>query len=70
LCNLSGCSRILINEGTLTASSVITAIAVAVAALLNALVVGLAGMSYHRRVDKPASPANGKSQPAHHHPNP
>ena len=56
MCNLNGCPRILINEGTLTAGGIITAIAVAVAAILGALVGGLAGMSYYRRVDKPASP--------------
>ena len=50
--NLNTFPRIPINEGDLTTAGVITAIAVAVVALIGAILGGLAGMRYHRRVDK------------------
>jgi hypothetical protein len=52
LANLNTFPRIPINEGDLTTAGVITAIAVALVALVGAILGGLAGMSFHRRVDK------------------
>lgn len=52
LANLNGFPRIPVNEGDLTTAGVITAVAVALLALIGAILGGLAGMSYHRRVDK------------------
>ena len=52
LANLNTFPRIPINEGDLTTVGVITAIAVALVALIGAILGGLAGMRYHRRVDK------------------
>ena len=52
LANLNTFPRIPINEGDLTTAGVITAIAVALVALIGAVLGGLAGMRYHRRVDK------------------
>jgi len=50
--NLNSFPRIPINEGDLTAGSVITVIVAALVALAGAILGGLAGMRYHRRVDK------------------
>lgn len=44
--------RIPVDEGALTAGSVITVLIVAVIALAGAILGGAAGMRYHRRVDK------------------
>ncbi|HET9301754.1 MAG TPA: hypothetical protein VFO20_03170 [Propionibacteriaceae bacterium] len=44
--------RIPVNEGTLTTEGVIVAIGVVAASLAGALLGGLAGMRYHRRVDR------------------
>ncbi len=52
LANLNGFPRIPVNEGDLTTAGIITAIAVALVALIGAILGGLAGMAYHRRVDK------------------
>jgi hypothetical protein len=52
LANLNGFPRIPINEGDLTTAGIITAIAVALLALIGAILGGLAGMAYHRRVDR------------------
>jgi hypothetical protein len=52
LANLNTFPRIPINEGDLTTAGLITAIVVALVALAGAILGGLAGMSYHRRVDK------------------
>jgi hypothetical protein len=52
LANLNGFPRIPVNEGDLTTGAIITAVAVALAALLGAVLGGLAGMRYHRRVDR------------------
>lgn len=52
LANLNGFPRIPVNEGDLTTAGVITAVAVALVALIGAILGGMAGMSYHRRVDK------------------
>jgi hypothetical protein len=52
LANLNTFPRIPVNEGDLTTAGIITAVAVAVAALVGAVLGGLSGMSFHRRVDK------------------
>jgi hypothetical protein len=48
---LNGFPRIPINEGTLTTGGIITAIVLVLAALVAAILGGMAGMRYHRRVD-------------------
>lgn len=50
--NVNAFPRIPIDEGTLTTAGVITAIAVAVVSLIGALVGGMAGMHFHRKVDR------------------
>src|SRR5699024_4818634 len=50
--NLNGFPRIPIDEGTLTATGIITAIAVVVISLIGAILGGLAGMRYHRQADE------------------
>lgn len=52
LANLNGFPRIPVNEGDLTTAGVITAVGVAVISLVGAILGGLAGMRFHRRVDK------------------
>ena len=52
LSNLNGFPRIPIDRGTLTTGGVILAVAVVVVALLGAILGGLAGMGFHRRVDR------------------
>jgi hypothetical protein len=52
LANLNGLPRLPINEGTLTAAGIITALVALVAALLGAVLGGLAGMRFHRKVDR------------------
>ncbi len=52
LANLNTFPRIPINEGDLTTAGIITAVAVAVVALIGAILGGISGMSYHRRVDR------------------
>ena len=50
--NLNSFPRIPLSEGDLTAGSIITAIAVAIVSLAGAVLGGLAGMRYHRKVDQ------------------
>ena len=50
--NLNSFPRIPIDEGDLTTASVITAIAVAVISLIGAILGGLGGMRFHRKVDR------------------
>ena len=50
--NLNSFPRIPINEGDLTAGSIITAVIALVISLVGAILGGLAGMRYHRRVDR------------------
>ncbi len=50
--SLNSFPRIPINEGNLTAASIVTVIVAAVLALVGAIVGGATGMRYHRRVDK------------------
>ncbi len=52
LANLNSFPRIPINEGTLTAGSIIAAIVLVVVALVGAILGGLAGMRFHRKVDR------------------
>ncbi len=52
LAQLNSFPRIPLNEGDLTTSGIIAAIAVAVASLVGAILGGLAGMRFHRKVDK------------------
>jgi hypothetical protein len=50
--NLNSFPRIPISEGDLTAGSIITAIIIALVSLGGAILGGLAGMRFHRKVDK------------------
>jgi protein-S-isoprenylcysteine O-methyltransferase Ste14 len=52
LANLNSFPRIPINEGQLNTMSIIAAVVVALVALLGAVLGGLAGMRFHRKVDK------------------
>lgn len=52
LANLNTFPRIPVNEGTLTTAGVLTAVAVAIVALVGAILGGVTGMRFHRRVDK------------------
>lgn len=52
LANLNSFPRIPVNEGQLTTMSVIAAVVVAVVALIGAMLGGLAGMRFHRKVDR------------------
>ena len=52
LANLNSFPRIPINEGDLALSSILTAIAIALASLGGAVLGGVAGMRFHRRVDR------------------
>jgi hypothetical protein len=44
--------RIPVNEGTLTTAGVLTAAGIAAGSLVGAMLGGMAGMRFHRRVDK------------------
>ncbi|HEU4807801.1 MAG TPA: hypothetical protein VFT01_06025 [Homoserinimonas sp.] len=52
LADVNGFPRIPINEGDLTTMSVVTLVLVAVASLVGAILGGMAGMRFHRRVDR------------------
>ncbi len=52
LANLNSFPRIPVDEGDLTLTGIITAVVVAAVSLLGAVVGGLAGMRYHRKVDR------------------
>ncbi|MFF1884109.1 hypothetical protein ACFVVC_21855 [Pseudarthrobacter sp. NPDC058196] len=52
LANLNSFPRIPVNEGQLTTTSIIAAVVVAAVALVGAVLGGLAGMRFHRRVDR------------------
>jgi hypothetical protein len=49
---LNSFPRIPVNEGTLSTGGIIALVAVAVASLVGAILGGLAGMHFHRKVDK------------------
>ena len=48
---LNGFPRIPVNEGNLTTVGVLTAVAVAAVALVGAILGGITGMRFHRRID-------------------
>ena len=52
LASLNSFPRIPVGEGDLSTAGIIAAVGVAVTSLLGAIVGGLAGMRFHRRVDK------------------
>lgn len=52
LANLNSFPRIPVNEGQLTTTGIVAAIVVAAVALVGAVVGGLAGMRFHRKVDR------------------
>jgi hypothetical protein len=52
LANLNSFPRIPVNEGDLTTAGIVAAIVVAVVALIGAMLGGLAGMRFHRKVDR------------------
>jgi hypothetical protein len=52
LASLNSFPRIPINEGDLTVTSIIAAVVVALVALVGAVLGGLAGMRFHRKVDR------------------
>ena len=52
LAQVNSFPRIPVNEGTLSAAGIIALVVVAAVALLGAVLGGLAGMRFHRRVDK------------------
>ncbi|KQR00188.1 hypothetical protein ASF72_15010 [Arthrobacter sp. Leaf141] len=59
LANLNSFPRIPVNEGQLTTTSIIAAVVVALIALVGAVLGGLAGMRFHRKVDRAGfTPAN------------
>jgi amino acid transporter len=49
---LNGFPRIPVNEGDLTTGGIIAAVAVVLASLVGAILGGLAGMRFHRKVDR------------------
>lgn len=52
LANVNGFPRLPIGEGELTTIGIITAVAALLVSLLGAVVGGLAGMRFHRKVDR------------------
>ncbi|MFF4601037.1 hypothetical protein [Amycolatopsis sp. NPDC001319] len=52
LARLNGLPRLPINEGTLTVVGIITVLVALAAALIGAILGGLAGMRYHRKIDR------------------
>ncbi len=52
LSQLNAFPRIPLNEGTLSTGGIIAALALVAISLLGAILGGLAGMNFHRRVDK------------------
>jgi hypothetical protein len=52
LARLNSFPRLPVNEGTLTTAGILVAIGMLVVSLVAAVLGGLAGMRYHRRVDK------------------
>jgi hypothetical protein len=52
LANVNAFPRLPLNEGDITTAGVITAVLVALASLAGAILGGLAGMRFHRRVDR------------------
>lgn len=54
LSQLNGFPRIPVDEGTLTTGGIIALVVTAIITLVGAVLGGLAGMRYHRRVDQAA----------------
>jgi hypothetical protein len=52
LAKLGGFPRLPINEGDLTTGGIVAIVIAVVAALVGAVLGGLAGMRYHRKVDR------------------
>jgi hypothetical protein len=52
LAQVNSFPRLPLNEGTLTTGGIIVAVGVVAASFIGALLGGLAGMRYHRRVDR------------------
>jgi hypothetical protein len=61
LASLNSFPRLPIDEGTLSTAGIIALIAVAVVSLGGAVLGGLAGMRFHRKVDKTGLEANPRS---------
>ena len=55
LANLNGFPRLPVNEGDLTVAGIITALLLLGVSLLGAVLGGLAGMRFHRKVDRVAT---------------
>lgn len=58
--NLNGFPRVPVNEGQLTTAGIVTAILVVIIALIGAILGGLAGMRFHRRVDSATHDADSR----------
>ncbi len=52
LSNLNGLPQIPVSQGDLTTGGIVAAVAVLVVSLIGALLGGIAGMRYHRRIDR------------------
>ncbi|WP_299166891.1 hypothetical protein [uncultured Arthrobacter sp.] len=52
LANLNSFPRLPLNEGTLTTAGIIAVVVALLAALIGAILGGLAGMRYHRKIDR------------------
>jgi hypothetical protein len=52
LSRVNGLPQLPVDQGTLTGGGIITLVAIALISLVGALLGGLAGMRYHRRVDR------------------
>jgi hypothetical protein len=52
LANLNGLPRLPIGEGTLTTAGIITVLVALAASLVGAILGGIAGMRFHRKVDR------------------
>ena len=59
LTNLGGSIPVPVSSNTLTTGGIITAIAIIVVSLIGALLGGLAGMRFHRRVDRAGFDSTG-----------
>lgn len=65
LAQLNSFPRIPLNEGTLSTASIIAVLTAAAAALIGALLGGLAGMHFHRKVDRTGWDTGLENQPPH-----
>ena len=57
LASLNSFPRIPVNEGNVTTAGIVALVIVAAASLVGALLGGLAGMHFHRKVDRAADHA-------------